>query len=1382
MKKNLRIIVFLVLVLCISAITPLLAKEQWDITVDSDEFKSGYIEVYNDTKPPVPSTPVVINISSQDNIGKEFQLYLRDLDNIEVSGTLTGGTIVTNNQTATMMLPGTLKHGVYEIVLVVEQKEKAVEEIKVLNNVNLTSTISTDVVNYVGGTWDLVDGIQWAMYTPVNNKPTRETPANFIFDYGSELINISSLSVYSTYGNDQGPKTVTAEYWDNEKQDWIKMSYQGKSEYDLVWENNTECEGLEIKFDQEYLTNKVRFVVLDSYTSWENTNDLVELQVWGYQYSSLPSIELKQMQGTFGKENITAVKLKDGKESKKVKLELVDYNSKQKLVPSIEYQVDMVNGRLDYDFVIPDNVAKGEYAIHATSDTLDLYSDKYVIKLDQNKYFENSSRYFKATMLNGESSNLTKLIDGDLNTSCQIINQRNAQILFEVKPENNRYSSLVIKNMKIYADKDNIDKVILKSVANTNYYRNVNLSENGMINDLTDGNIEWKKDDEGDYFVLSPDYLSFGNIFILEIEAKDDSLISINEIETEAIYINDNVLNEAKIYHNDQEIDASEMLNNNVSSFYKTKYSADDSYVFDFSPRTIKTDELLYTAHFPKSQGIDTATVEYWDGNNWQKLDTYNFTYKTDNQIREVKQLVFDKVETTKLKLSVNKANTVWDDSYLFTNLNIIGELQTKAQYLADTLDTNIVVDQGTTKIPLPLLDDGQKDKYQVSIDTSSVPEIVNVNGDINPVDRRVEVDLVLKVSDKYSNDVGYTKPITVVIDKKVTTGNKLINPAIDTTTIYNNPAMGWVQYYEFQNTDVDKYWQEMDTLYSQGLKTNILYIRNPWSWYEPQEGVYAWQDSNSQLGKLIAGARKRGIQLAFRVLVDSSDAFQQATPEYVFDSGATWYPADKTDVTAPDIDAKDPYINDPVFLNKLEEFLQAFGRDFNNSLDVAFIDGMGFGNWGEVHHLRYHTNWDDNVNDAIEKVVSLYNTYFPDILLGAQEGQPENYGTNQSDELIINDQPYTGAFGKPYDFVVRRDTFGWMNNKVRQQLKDLFQQGIPIFAENCYHSFQVREYWYNNAGYPTLDGILKQVVSDALECRANTLDARVVMDCQSWLQNDQENGSKLLDTFALQGGYRLAPVSVEIPKIFETGKEISIHHSWRNYGVGVLPNNNSHWDKKYHVSFALLDAKTNDVVYQYNEATSNVNPGDWLLEDGNNSYDSKIVLPATLPSGEYKFAVGIVNHKNDDLPEIALAIQDTEVTKDNWYVLDTVHLSNQNTENNTYQIIIDPSDNGIVKASALKANQGENISLSFIPDDRYILKNVLINGTLVDVKNNEYVIKNVQSDQHVQATFIKATVTDVSKPATGDDQGKNIYLISALISMISLLFIIYNKKKYYRN
>ena len=112
------------------------------------------------------------------------------------------------------------------------------------------------------------------------------------------------------------------------------------------------------------------------------------------------------------------------------------------------------------------------------------------------------------------------------------------------------------------------------------------------------------------------------------------------------------------------------------------------------------------------------------------------------------------------------------------------------------------------------------------------------------------------------------------------------------------------------------------------------------------------------------------------------------------------------------------------------------------------------------------------------------------------------------------------------------------MTDAIRNQTLEWFNQGIPVFAENCYHSFKVREYWYNNAGYPTLDGILRQVVADALACRANTLDARVVMDCQKWLENDQQNGSGLLNKFGLNGGYRLALTSLEVPELFTTGEE----------------------------------------------------------------------------------------------------------------------------------------------------------------------------------------------------------------------------------------------------
>ncbi|MCB5484553.1 hypothetical protein LIQ24_22530, partial [Blautia faecis] len=81
------------------------------------------------------------------------------------------------------------------------------------------------------------------------------------------------------------------------------------------------------------------------------------------------------------------------------------------------------------------------------------------------------------------------------------------------------------------------------------------------------------------------------------------------------------------------------------------------------------------------------------------------------------------------------------------------------------------------------------------------------------------------------------------------------------------------------------------------------------------------------------------------------------------------------------------------------------------------------------------------------------------------------------------------------------------------------------------------------------------------------------------------------------------------------------------------------------------LDPKTNQVIYQYNEDTDKVNPGDWLFEDGNNHYETTFKLPNSIKSGEYKLATAIVNAKNNNLPEIALALKDAEVTEQGWYV-----------------------------------------------------------------------------------------------------------------------------------
>ena len=76
--------------------------------------------------------------------------------------------------------------------------------------------------------------------------------------------------------------------------------------------------------------------------------------------------------------------------------------------------------------------------------------------------------------------------------------------------------------------------------------------------------------------------------------------------------------------------------------------------------------------------------------------------------------------------------------------------------------------------------------------------------------------------------------------------------------------------------------------------------------------------------------------------------------------------------------------------------------------------------------------------------------------------------------------------------------------------------------------------------------------------------------------------------------------------------------------------------------------------------------------------------MPNSIKSGEYKLATAIVNDKNNNLPEIALALKDAEVTEQGWYVLDSINVKNINDSDTTFGIFIEDTVIGKVIAMNL--------------------------------------------------------------------------------------------------
>ncbi len=470
-------------------------------------------------------------------------------------------------------------------------------------------------------------------------------------------------------------------------------------------------------------------------------------------------------------------------------------------------------------------------------------------------------------------------------------------------------------------------------------------------------------------------------------------------------------------------------------------------------------------------------------------------------------------------------------------------------------------------------------------------------------------------------------------------------SPTEKTSGLVKNPAMGWVLYCDaFGQMTIDNmpdenkcvmnpslFWESFDNSGATD-KASIFYLRAPWSYFESEEGNYAWNDPASTYQELVQGALDRGLKLSFRVYMDSQDSWTQATPQYVRDAGAKGY-----------INTYwNPYINDTVFLDKFTKFIAAFGEKYNDPSKVDFVDAMGLGAWGEGHNIRHDSSQPGNVNTSVKAVADAYEIAFDKVLKGAQQG-----GALASiGEGLVDSNHYD---------ILRRDSFGmpqyFGESDKAYYVNRMLGLGIPLFAENGWNYFAHDFEGYMNRNgkpYTNIRDMLKASLKDAKDARANTFDLRVPEDAAEWMKNED-----LVDDFIVNGGYRFVPTNFTFPTTIQSSDYVTVTSEWKNTALGKMPNNRPAWGYKYKVAFALLDTETALPVFTH---VTNIDPSDWL-KGRNYMYESNISF-GDIPNGTYDFAYGIVDTTNNNEPAINLAITE-EKTNSGWYKMGKTTVSN---------------------------------------------------------------------------------------------------------------------------
>jgi len=344
-----------------------------------------------------------------------------------------------------------------------------------------------------------------------------------------------------------------------------------------------------------------------------------------------------------------------------------------------------------------------------------------------------------------------------------------------------------------------------------------------------------------------------------------------------------------------------------------------------------------------------------------------------------------------------------------------------------------------------------------------------------------------------------------------------VVRPA-DTGEALVNPGMGWtLHYYSNIPTNYGSRLAPSDTVPEfPGLST--VYLRIPWSYLEPEEGVFNWAVVDGPAQRWI----DEGKYVAFRFSCSES-WMRYATPKWVQDAGAKGYDFRPGDGVVEGGPFWEPDYNDPVFLEKLDSFLAAAAARYDGKPEVAFIDVGSFGVWGEGH-LWASTRMEYSA-ETVNRHIDLHLKHFEHTLLAANDDF-----AFQGDETI--------QYALEKGLTLRDDSI-------------LVQPG-----ENAYfHSDMAQDFW------PMKPVVLECEHYGGSRDRGNWQDGslylRAVEDYHAsfasihwWPREFLEPNRELIRKINMRLGYRLQLVEASWPTEVLQGDKIDISATWRNTGV----------------------------------------------------------------------------------------------------------------------------------------------------------------------------------------------------------------------------------------
>ena len=352
----------------------------------------------------------------------------------------------------------------------------------------------------------------------------------------------------------------------------------------------------------------------------------------------------------------------------------------------------------------------------------------------------------------------------------------------------------------------------------------------------------------------------------------------------------------------------------------------------------------------------------------------------------------------------------------------------------------------------------------------------------------------------------------------------KTVRPP-DTGEALVNPDMGWtMHFYSNIPKNYGSQLEPADTLDDfPGLST--VYLRVPWAYVEPREGQFNWALLDTPAQRWIAQGKKIALRISC-----SESWLKFATPEWVKDAGAKGVFFQFGKGPQEDGPLWDPDFGDPVFLQKLENFLQAMAARYDGNPAVAFLDIGSYGMWGEGHTMGSSRVPEERAESIVRQHIDLHVRLFPRTRLCISDDVAGHSKPGRHFPLM--DYALSKGVSMRDDSIcVQPPPRSWYHAEMAQE----FWPKLPVILEHeHYGASQQRNAWG--------DGSL--LVKSVEEYHAS------YMSIHWWPRILLEENRGMIDQINRRLGYRLQLRELSWPASAKIGHPFSVAWRWANAGV----------------------------------------------------------------------------------------------------------------------------------------------------------------------------------------------------------------------------------------